>query len=120
LVAFKQLAGVIFAVIFMSIVGAIYVGYSRGSAKSNFEHDAENLAQQIRLLADQSENTTWIFNIDVPADCELQFENKSVVAIVDNVHKYHDVGINVDGPTISGRRVGLTLRRTENGVTIIG
>jgi hypothetical protein len=119
-VALKQLAGVIFAAMFLSIVGAIYLSYSRGSAKSNFERDAESLAQQIRLLVDHSENTTWIFNIDVPADCKLQFENKSVVAIVDNVHKYHDVGISVDGPTISGRRVGLTLQRTENGVTISG
>jgi hypothetical protein len=119
-VAFKQLAGVVFAVIFLSIVGTIYVSYSRGSAKSDFERDAESLAQQIRLLVDYSENTTWIFNIDVPADCELQFENKSVVAIIDNVHKYHDVGISVVGPTISGRKIGLTLERRENEVRVSG
>ena len=118
MVALKQLAGIIFAVIFLSIVGAIYINYSRGSAKSNFEHDAESLAQQICLLADQSENTMWIFNIDVPADCGLQFDNKFVVVIVDNVYTYHDVGISVDGPMVSGRQVELTLRRTGNGVTI--
>jgi hypothetical protein len=123
MVAFKQLAGVIFAVMFLAIVGAIYISYSRNSAKSDFERDSESLAQQIRLLVDYSENTTWIFNIDVPADCELQFENKSVVAIVDNVHKYHDVGISVDAKLttpISGRKARLTLKRTENGVTING
>jgi hypothetical protein len=120
MVALKQLSGVIFAAIFLSIVGAIYLGYTRGSAKSKFERDVESLAQQIRLLADHSENTVWNFDIDVPPDCVLQFENRSVVATIDNVHKYHDVGISVDGPMISGRRASLTLERVENGVSVSG
>ncbi|PIU13561.1 MAG: hypothetical protein COT21_01800, partial [Hadesarchaea archaeon CG08_land_8_20_14_0_20_51_8] len=75
MVAFKQLAGVIFAVIFMSIVGAIYVSYSRGSAKSDFERRAQGLADQIDILAGKDLGTKEFFDINVPPDCQLQFDN---------------------------------------------
>jgi len=118
-VAFKQLAGVIFAVIFMSIVGAIYVSYSRGSAKSDFERRAQGLADQIDILAGKDLGTKEFFDINVPPDCQLQFDNNSVV-VVDDQRKTHDVEINVTGSMITNRKVTLTLERVENGVIISG
>jgi len=120
MVAFKQLAGVIFAVIFMSIVGAIYVGYSRGSAKSEFERRAQGLADQIDILASKDVGTKELFEIDVPPGCELQFENNNIVVVVDGNPENHNVGIKVIGSTITNRKVTLTLERTENGVMVSG
>jgi len=128
IVAFKQLAGVIFAVIFMSIVGAIYVSYSRGSAKSEFERKAQDLAGQIDVLASKDVGTKEQFEINVPPDCELRFWDNSVVAVVDGNPENHNVrvrvgmkvGENIIHLIITTGKVTLTLERVENGVTISG
>jgi len=128
MVAFKQLAGVIFAVIFMSIVGAIYVSYSRGSAKSDFERKAQELAERIDILAGKDLGTKEFFDINVPPDCELRFEDNSVVAVVDGNPENHNVGVkvgvkvgeNIIDLTITNGKVTLTLERVENGVMISG
>jgi hypothetical protein len=126
MVAFKQLSGVIFAAIFLSIVGAIYLGYSRGSAKSEFERRAQELAEQINILAEKDMGTKEFFTINVPADCELRFEDNSVVAIVDGNLENHGVrvkvgvkvGENIIDLKITSRNVVLTLERTKNGVSV--
>ncbi|MCJ7720314.1 MAG: hypothetical protein MUO36_02480 [Candidatus Hadarchaeum sp.] len=128
MVAFKQLAGVVFAVIFLSIVGAIYVSYTRNSAKADFERKAQELADIINILANKDNGTIEQFEINVPPDCELRFENNSVVAVVDGNPENHNVGVkvgekfgeNIIDLTITSRRVTLTLKRAENGVTISG
>jgi len=121
MVAFKQLAGVIFAVIFLSIVGAIYLGYSRSSAKSEFERKAQDLAGQIDVLASKDVGTKEQFEINVPSDCELRFEDNSIVVFVDGRNtENHNIGVNVFGSTITGRKVMLTLERVENGVMVSG
>ena len=120
MVAFKQLAGVIFAVIFMSIVGAIYVSYSRGSAKSDFERKAQELAERIDILAGKDLGTKEFFDINVPPDCELQFEDNSVVAVVDGNPENHNVRVKVVGSAITNGKVTLTLERVENGVMVSG
>jgi hypothetical protein len=121
-VAFKQLAGVIFAVIFMAIVGAIYVSYNRGSAKSDFEHKAQELAERIDILAGKDLGTKEFFDINVPPDCELRFEDNSIVAVVDGNPENYNVGVKVtyNGFAITDMKVTLTLERVENGVTISG
>lgn len=120
MVALKQLAGVIFAVIFMSIAGAIYISYSRSSAKSDFERKAQELAERIDILAGKDPGTVELFEINVPSDCELRFEDNSIVVVVDGQTKTHDVLLNVVGSAITDRKVTLTLERTENGVTVSG
>jgi len=120
-VAFKQLAGVVFAVIFLSIVGTIYVSYSRGSAKSDFERKAQELAERIDVLASKDVGTKEFFDINVPPDCELQFDDRSVMVFVDGRNtENHSVMENVFGSAITNGMVTLTLERVENGVTISG
>ncbi len=120
MVALKQLASIIFAAMFLSIAGAIYIGYSRGSAKSEFERRAQSLAEQIDILADKDQGTIEFFQINVPPGCELRFEDNSVVVVVDGQTKTHSTRVNVTGPAIAAREVTLTLERVENGVTISG
>lgn len=120
MVALKQLAGVIFAAMFLSIAGAIYLSYSRGSAKSDFERRAQELAERIDILASKDAGTNEQFEINVPPGCELRFENNSVVVVVDGQTKTHNVGVNVTGSAITAREVTLTLERVENGVTVSG
>ena len=125
-VALKQLAGVIFAVIFLSIVGTIYLSYSRGSVKSDFERKAQELADRIDILAGKDVGTKEFFDINVPPDCKLRFECNSVVAIVDGNPENHNVvvkvgakvGDNIIDLTITSRMVTLALERVKNGVTI--
>jgi hypothetical protein len=127
-VAFKQLAGVIFAVIFLAIVGAIYISYSRNSAKSDFERKSQELAERIDILAGKDLGTKEFFDINVPSGCELRFEDNSVVAVVDGNPENHNVmvrvgmkvGENITDLTITSRNVTLTLERVENGVMISG
>ncbi len=119
MVAFKQLAGVIFAVIFLAIVGAIYVSYTRNSAKSDFERKAQELAERIDILAGKDLGTKEFFDINVPPDCELRFEDRSVMVFVDERNtENHSVMENIFGSAITNGEVTLTLERVENGVTI--
>lgn len=120
MVALKQLAGIIFAAMFLSIAGAIYLSYSRGSAKSDFERKAQELAGRIDILADKDAGTKEQFEINVPPGCELRFEDNSVVVVVDGQTKTHQVGVNVTGSAITAREVVLTLERVKNGVMISG
>jgi len=117
-----RLAGVIFAVIFLSIVGAIYVSYTKNSAKADFESKAQELAERIDILAGKDLGTKEFFDINVPPDCELRFENNLVVAVVDGNPENHNVGVQVcdNRSAITNGMVTLTLERTENGVTING
>jgi hypothetical protein len=128
MVAFKQLAGVIFAIIFLSITGAIYVSYNRNSATSDFRRKAQDLADRIDILAGKDVGTKEFFGINVPPDCELRFEDNSVIAVVDGNPENHNVGVrvgmkvgeNIIDLTITNSNVTLTLERVENGVTISG
>ena len=121
MVALKQLAGVIFAAMFLSIVGAIYVGYSRGSAKSEFERKAQDLAGRIDILANKDVGTKEQFEINVPPDCELRFWDRSIIVFVDGRNtENHNVVQNVFGENITNRNVTLMLERTENGVIVSG
>ena len=65
--------------------------------------------------------TKEFFGINVPPDCELQFEDRSVIVFVDERNtENHSVIENVFGSTITNGMVTLTLERVENGVTISG
>ena len=116
--ALRTLASVIFAAIFLSIFATIYLQYQSGSAEANFRRQAEQLAQQINLLADQDTGASLPFDIVVPSNCELRFGENSVVIVIGQVQENFDAGIAVSGPTLSGQQVRLTLERTENGVAV--
>jgi len=117
---FKQIAAVVFAVLFLGIFAGIYSHYRSGSAEAAFERDAEELAQHIRLLADKDVGSQDFFDIDVPSNCQLSFEDNSVVALVNTVPKTFDAGVLVFGDNVSNRKVHLTLERVENGVSVYG
>lgn len=117
---FKQIAAVVFAVLFLGIFAGIYSHYRSGSAEAAFERDAEGLAQRIRLLADKDVGSKDYFDIDVPSNCQLSFEDNSIIAHVNNVPKTFDAGVPVSGDNVSNRKVHLTLGRVENGVSVYG
>ncbi len=118
MVALRTLASVIFAAIFLSIFASLYLQYQSGSAEANFRRQAEQLAQQINLLSEQDPGAQVLFDIVVPSNCELRFEENSVVIVIGGVQENFDAGITISGPTLSGQQVGLTLQRTENGVAV--
>ncbi len=120
MVAFKQLAGIVFAVIFLGIFAGLYLSYREGSAEAAFERDVKGLAQRIRLLADKDIGAQEFFNINVPAGCELRFEGNAVVAVINGVPKNFAAGISVSGATFAAREVKLTLKRVEGGVMVSG
>jgi len=118
MVALRTLASVIFAAIFLSIFASLYLQYQSGSAEANFRRQAEQLAQQMNLLADQDVGASFPFDIAVPSNCELRFEENSVVIVIEEVQKNFDAGIAVSGPTLSGQQIRLTIERVENGVAV--
>jgi len=67
----NYIAYVIFAVLFLSIALAMYVQYQQGAAEQDFRSKAAGLAEQIEALGDQSENTTFYFDISVPPNSAL-------------------------------------------------
>jgi len=118
MVALRTIASVIFAAIFLSIFASLYLQYQSGSAEANFRRQAEQLAQQVRLLADQDMGASFLFDIVVPSNCELRFEENSVVIVIGEVQENFDAGIAVSGPALSGEQIRLMIERTENGVVI--
>ncbi len=118
MVALRTLASVIFVAIFLSIFATLYLQYQNGSTETVFRHQAEQLAQQVKLLADQDVGASLPFDIMVPTNCELQFEEKSVVIVIGQTQENFDAGAMVSGPTLSGQQARLVIKRTENGVTV--
>ena len=116
MVALRTLASVIFAAIFLSIFASLYLQYQSGSAEANFRRQAEQLVQQVKLLADQDVGASFPFDIVVPSNCELLFEENSVVIVIGKVQENFDAGIAISGPVLSGQQIRLTIKRVENGV----
>lgn len=120
MVAFRLLAGIIFAAIFCTMFVGMYGTYREENAKLVSRREAEELAKRIKTLADQDSGTRTFFTITVPSNCELRFENRALVVIIDKNVGTHDVGVQVTGPSISGRQAKLTLERTGEGVIVSG
>lgn len=120
MIAVKQLAEVILAAAFVAIFAGLYLTYQGGSAIAAFERDAEQLAQLISLLSTQDNGTQNVFSIEVPAGCELRFEDNAIIVVINNVPENFDVGVSVSGPTFTNQKIKLTLHRVENGVEISG
>jgi hypothetical protein len=118
MVALQTLASVVLAAIFLSISAGLYLQYQSGSAEANFRRQAEQLALQIDLLAYQDTGASLPFDIVVPPNCELRFEENSVVIVIRYVRENFDAGVAIGGPTLGGQTARLTLVRTENGVAI--
>jgi len=118
--ALKLLAGVIFATIFCSIFVVLYTTYHTQSAEAKFERDADQLAGLIRTLKDRDPGSTMRFTIEVPQDCWLKFENTFVVISVGGENRSFNTFVSLSGPSFSGERVGLTLRRTSEEVELSG
>lgn len=112
------MASVIFAAIFLSIFGALYLQYQSGSAEADFRRQAEQLAEQINLLSGQDPEARVLFDIVVPSNCELRFEENSVIIVIGEVQENFDAGAAVSGPALSGQQIRLTIERTENGVVV--
>lgn len=118
--ALKLLAGVIFATIFCGIFVVLYITYHSQSVEAKFERDADQLAELIRTLRDRDPGSTMLFTIEVPRDCLLKFENTSVAISVGGENRSFDTFVSLSGPSLSGGRVELTLRRTSEGVELSG
>jgi len=114
------LAGIIFATIFFVLFVDVYSTYRDENAKLVFRREAGELAKRIKTLASQDPGTRVFFTITVPSNCELHFENRAIIVIIDKNVMTHDVGVQVTGLSISGRQAWLTLERTSEGVTISG
>lgn len=118
--ALKLLASVVFASIFCGIFIALYSTYHSESAEAKFEREAGQLAELIKALKDQDPGSATLFTIDVPQDCQLKFENTSVVISIGGENRSFNTFVSLIGPSFSGGRVQLTLRRTSEGVEVSG
>jgi len=120
MVALKLLASVVFASIFCGIFVVLYNTYRSESAEAKFERDAGQLAELVRTLRDQDPGSTILFTITVPQDCQLRFENTFVVISIGGENRNFNTFVSLSGPSLSGGRVELTLRRTSEGVEVSG
>lgn len=118
--ALKLLAGVIFAVIFCGIFVVLFNTYHTQSAEAKFERDADQLAGLIRTLKDMDPGSTMLFTIQVPRGCWLKFENTSVVISMGGENRSFNTYVSLSGPSFSGVRVELTLKRTFEEVELSG
>jgi len=120
MVALKLLASVVFASIFCGIFVVIFNTYRSESAEAKFERDAGQLAELIETLRDQDPGSTIPFTITVPLNCQLRFENTFVVISIGGENRGFDTFVSLSGPSFSGGRAELTLRRTSGGVEVSG
>ena len=118
--ALKLLASVILASIFCATFVVLYTTYRSESAEAKFKREADQLAELIMALADQDPGSTMLFTIDVPSNCQLRFEDNFVVTLIEDEIERRDTSTALTGPSFSGRRVELTLRRTSEGVEVSG
>jgi hypothetical protein len=118
--ALKSLASVILASIFCATFVVLYSTYSSEGAEAKFERDAGQLAGLIEALGDQDPGSTMSFTIAVPPNCRLRFENTFVVVSIGGEDRRFDTFVSLSGPSFSGGRVELMLRRTSEGVEVSG
>jgi len=96
----NYIAYVIFAVLFLSIALAMYAQYQQGASEQEFRSKAAGLAEQIEALGNQSENTTWYFDISVPPNSTLSFVDNFphgvVVIYIGGWSENFQVGVSVN------------------------
>jgi hypothetical protein len=120
MVALKLIAGVILASIFLATFAALYQTYLSGRAKIEFKRATEQLAETARALLVQDEGAQVFFELEVPENCELRFENTLIIAIAGEEKLTYKLGAPVTGPTLKNQRAKLILKRTGEGVEVIG
>lgn len=113
----KLLAGIILASIFLGIFLGIKAKFDRSNELSEFKGSAEGIAVIAESLSAQAPGAKMPVNITVPEECELRFENKSVVTVINGAHSYY-VGVVVNGPTLTQGSYHLELTRTNNGIEV--
>lgn len=116
--ALDYLAMAVLAAVFIGFGFAIYFNYQRGSAEREFEFQAQILAERIQAIAAQDPGSTEYMEIIVPAGCELGFFDNSVLIKIGSNSKSFPVRIPVSGPTFSGQKLNLIIRRLEDGVYV--
>jgi len=116
--ALNYLAYAIFAALFISIGFAMYAEYQRGSAEQEFKLKAEELAERIQELGDQSPGSIWYFDISIPSNCELGFADDAVLISIGEWSENIQVGVRVNGENFTSQDLCLKLTRTEDGVDI--
>ena len=115
----QLLVSVIFAAIFVTVFASIYINYRAGAELDAFERGVEDLANRIRLLANQDTGAVDYFgSMNIPKNCELRFQGKNVIAVVGDSQKSYSTGITVSGPTLSGWSGQLKLERMENDIKV--
>ena len=115
----QLLASVIFAAIFATVFSSLYISYRAGAELDAFERGVEDLANRIRLLANQDTGAVDYFgSMNIPKNCELRFQDKNVIAVVRGSQKSYSTGITVSGPTLSGWSGQLKLERMENNIKV--
>jgi hypothetical protein len=120
MVALKLIAGVILASVFLATFAALYQTYLSGGAKIEFKRASEQLAETARALLVQDKGAQVFFELEVPENCELRFENTLIIAIAGEEKLTYDLRAPVTGPTLKNQRAKLTLKRTGDGVEVIG
>lgn len=114
--ALKLLAGIVLASILMGTFVALQTNLGRSNEIRTFKNKSRELTEIINGLSDPGSQKP--FEITIPEDCELRFENKSVVAVISGDRESHDTDLNIEGETLSPGHYNLQLVRTEEGVKI--
>ncbi len=114
--ALKLLAGIVLASIFMGTFLALQMNLGKSNEIRTFKNRSQKLAEIINGLSDP--NSQKPFEITIPEDCELRFENKSVVAVISGDRESHNTDLNIENKILSTGTHNLQLIRTEEGVRI--
>lgn len=116
--ALKLLAAIVLASIFMGIFVAIQGNWGRSNEIITFKNKSSKLAKTIGFLKDVDVGSKQFFQITVPEECGLRFENKKVIAVISGVSHTYSTKIELEGENLQPDSYDLKLLRTENGVSV--
>lgn len=91
--------------------------FEQGKELNEFEVKAKDMADLIETLGRYDPGSQIPLEITVPTDCEIIFENESVVVNTGS-KQTHDTGIEIVGSKLNSGNYNLTLIRTQKGVEI--
>lgn len=116
--ALKLLAGIVLASLFMGIFVGVKGKYDRSREITQFKNSAKEMASKIELLGEQEPPAQVPYEIVIPEECQIKFENENVIAVITNTPNSYPTGIKIIGENLSPGSHNLKLLRTSEGVEI--
>ncbi len=113
----KFLVGIILAFIILGTSLQLKEKLDRSTKLEEFKNDSKKIANIANSFSSQEVGSQKSYKIQVPKDCKIIFDNKSVIAVIKKSHSYN-TDLEIIGPTLIFGDYTLILRKKENKVKI--